>query len=143
VSVLHNEYERVTLRCLWNRSPSGRITADVTLRRGARILELLVRSNASVTLGVVRTSNEAGTGGSGFVRATSDDGDGHRYVIGSTKSFTSDLTAGGISKASVTRFDAFIGAEIAGASAVAGDQAANLMAQYIGGPSEVVQAVRR
>jgi hypothetical protein len=143
VSVLHNEYERITLRLLYNRSPSGRVVVDLTLRRGARFAEFLVKANSSTTLGIKRTTNEAGTGASGYVRATSNDGDGHRYIIGSLRSFTGDLTAGGISKASVTRFDAFVGAEVSGSSAVSGDQAANLMLQYIGSASETVQAVRR
>jgi hypothetical protein len=143
VSVLHNDYDRVTVRCLWNRSPVGRIHGDLTLRRGSRFLEAVIKSNSALTLGVTRAVNEAATAGTGFIRATSNDGNGNRYVLGSLKSFTSDLTAGGISKASVTRFDCIVGAEIAGSSAVAGDQAANLMAQYVGTPSEVVQAVRR
>lgn len=143
VSILYNDYDRVTLRCLWNRSPIGRIHGDLTLRRGSRFLEAVIKSNSSLTLGVSRAVNEASTAGSGFIRATSNDGSGHRFVIGSLKSFTSDLSVGAISKASVTRFDAIIGAEIAGSSAVSGDQAANLMAQYVGTPSEVVQAVRR
>lgn len=143
VSVLYNEYERVTVRCLWDVIPSGRIYADITLRRGSRFVEILMRSSVAMTLGVTRTTNETSVGGAGFVRAASNDVDGNRYVIGSLRSFTSDLNVGAISKASVTMFDAIIGSEIAGAIAVAGDQAANLMAQYIGVPSEVVQAVRR
>lgn len=143
VSVLHNEYERVTVRCLWNRTTSGRVHVDITLRRGSRFVEILMKCNAAATLGIVRATNEASTAGSGFVRATSNDAQGHRYIIGSTRTFTGDLVAGGISKASTVRLDAIVGAEIAGSAAVSGDQAANLMAQYIGTPDEVVQAVRR
>lgn len=143
VSVLYNDYDRVTVRILWARSPVGRIHGDLTLRRGSRFVEAVLKSNSSLTLGVTRGTNEAATAGSGFIRATSNDGNGNRYVLGSLKSFTSDLTAGAISKASVVRFDAIIGVEIAGSAAVSGDQAANLMAQYVGTPSEVVQAVRR
>lgn len=143
VSILHNEYERVTLRCLWDRSPSGRVFADITLRRGSRVVEVVLKVNSSATLGVVRGTNEAATAGSGFIRATSDDGDGHRYLIGSLRTFTSDLVAGGISKASVVRLDAIIGYEVDGSTAVAGDQAAQIMGQYVGTPSEVVLAVRR
>lgn len=143
VSVLYNEYDRITVRCLWNRSPVGRIHGDLTLRRGSRFLEAVIKSNSALTLGVLRAENEAATAGSGFIRATSNDASGHRYVLGSLRSFTSDLTAGGIAKASVTRFDCIIGAEIEGSSAVSGDQAAHLMAQYVGTPSEVVQAIRR
>lgn len=143
VSVLHNEYERVTVRCLWDVVPSGRIHADITLRRGSRFVEILMRSNAAMTLGVVRSTPEIAVAGAGFIRAASNDVDGNRYIIGSLRSFTSDLNAGSISKDSVTQFDAIIGVEIGGAIAVAGDTGADMMAQYIGVPSEVVQAVRR
>lgn len=143
LSVIHNEYERVTVRCMWDRSPSGRVYADLTLRRGSRYVEIIVKANAAATLSIARGTAEASTAGAGFIRATSNDASGHRYVIASLRSFTSDLVIGGISKASVTRFDAILGAEIAGSAAIAGDQAANLMGQYIGTPSEVVQAVRR
>lgn len=142
-SIAHNEYERVTLRCLWNVAPVGRVYADITLRRGSRFFEVVLKANVAATLGVVRATSEAASSGAGYVRATADDGDGHRYIIGSLRTFTGDLSAGGISLASTTRLDAMIGAEVGGSAAVAGDQADNLMAQYVGVPSEVVQAVRR
>lgn len=143
VSILHNEFERVTVRVMWDRSPSGRVYADFTLRRGARFVEIVIRANVAGSLGVVRASNEAGFAGSGYVRATSNDADGNRYVIGSRKTFTNDLTAGGIEMASSTLFDVIVGAEVGGAAAVTGDQAGDLMAQYVGTPEERVQGVRR
>lgn len=143
VSVLHNEYERVTIRALWNRSPSGRVMADITMRRGSYFVEILLKTNSATTLGVTRATNEAGTAGAGFVCATSDDAEGNRYIVGSLKTFTSDLTAGGISLASTVKLDAIVGVEKDGTTAVDGNQAADLMAQYVGIPSEVVQAVRR
>lgn len=143
IQLLYNDYERVTARLLWNRSPVGRITADLTLKRGSRFVEILMRISTSSTLGVVRGTNEAATSATGYVRATSNDLNGHRYVLGSSKTFTGDLTAGGISKTSVTKLDAFIGVEVAGSSAVAGDAAADLMQQYLASPAETVVAVRR
>lgn len=143
VSVLHNEYERVTVRCVWNVSPSGRVYADLTLRRGARYLEILMRASAATTLGIALATPEAGVGGAGFVAGSSNDADGNRYVIGSLRSFTGDLGAGGITKESSTRLDAIIGAQVGGSSAIAGDLAADLMVQYVGTPDETVQAVRR
>lgn len=142
-SILHNEYERVTIRLLYNRSPVGRVVVDLTLRRGARFVEIVMKSSSSATLGVTRTTNEASTSASGYVRATSNDAGGDRFIIGSTRSFTGDLTAGGISKASVIRLDAFIGAEVGGSSAITGDAGDALMLQYIGAGSETVQAVKR
>jgi hypothetical protein len=143
VSVLYNEYERVTIRLLWNRTPSGRVMADVTMRRGSYFVEVLLKSNSAVTFGIARATNEAGTSGSGFVRATSDDAEGNRYIIGSLRTFTGDLTAGGISLTSTVKLDAIIGVEKGGAAALDGNQADDLIKQYVGIPSEVVQAVRR
>ncbi len=142
-SIVHNEYERVTLRLLYTRAPSGRVVIDVTLRRGARFVEFVIKSNSSATLGATRTTNEASTLDSGYVRATSDDGDGHRFTMGSLQAFTNNLTAGAISRASTVRMDLFIGAEVDGASAVVGDRGDDLMLQYIGAGSENVQAVKR
>lgn len=143
VVVLRNEYELVTVRVMWDRTTSGRVWSDFILRRGSRFIEMVMKANASGTLGVVGSPNEAGTLGTGYVRATSNDAGGNRYVVGSARSFTNDLTAGGISKAAAVRFDAFIGFEFDGSSAITGDGAAALMAQYLGSPAEVVMAVNR
>lgn len=139
--LLHNEYDRVTLRLLFNQTPSGRYTVDFTVRRGARLVEIVVQSLLSSMLGVTRATNEAGTAGAGFVRATSDDASGDRYVIGSPKTFTNDLTAGGISIAATPRLYAFVGAEVGGSGAVAGDQAADIVNQYISALAEEVVGV--
>lgn len=143
VSVLHNTYERVTLRLVWDRTPNGRIYLDLTIRRGARYVEGLMRANAAGLMGVVRRDDEAGYLASGFVRATSNDVDGNRYVIGSREAFTDDLTAGGIAMTSTTRFDFIIGTEVDGEEAIDGDAGLDLMRQYIGTPEERVQGVRR
>lgn len=147
VSVLANNYERCAVRVVWARvaagATNGRLVMDITLRRGSLFAEIVLKCNSSTTLGVIRNVNEAGTAGTGFIRATSNDANGNRYVVGSLKSFTGDLTAGGFTKAAVTKIDAMIGIEVGGSSAVTGNTAANLMAQYVGVPSETVQAVRR
>lgn len=143
VSLLRNDPECCVLRLLFNMATPGRVTADVTLRRGSRFVEVYVQGEFSATLKIVRATTEAGTSGTGFVRATSNDANGNRYVIGSALTFTGDTTIGGISLAATTTLDAFIGVEAGGSSAVAGDQAANLFAQYLGAAPEQVQGVRR
>jgi hypothetical protein len=143
VVILHNEYEQVTVRVMWDRTTSGRVWSDFILRRGSRFIELVMKANASTTLGIVGGVNEASTAGTGFIRATSNDVGGNRYVFASSKTFTSDLVAGGISKASIVRFDAMIGYEFNGSSAASGDQASDIVAQYLGSPAEVVMAVKR
>lgn len=142
MSVLLNEPEMAVIRLLRTQSP-GRITVDVTLRRGSRFAELYVQSSFSSTLKVVRASAEAGTAGTGYVRATANDGAGNRYIVGSSLTHTTDTANGGLSLAATTTLDAFIGVIAAGSGAVAGDQAADLYSQYLGSPAELVQAVRR
>lgn len=142
VTVLRNQYDTVVVRLLESQAP-GRVTIDLLMRRGSRFVEVYVQAEFSSTLKLVRASTEAGTAGTGYVAATSNDGASNRYIIGSAKTFTADTTIGGISVSSAVTLDAFIGAVVGGGSAAAGDQAANLYAQYLGSPSEVVRAVRR
>ncbi|GAA1281567.1 hypothetical protein [Saccharothrix xinjiangensis] len=141
-SVLYNEPELVVIRLLRSQS-SGRITVDVSLRRGARTAELYVQAAYSSTLKVVRAAAEAGTAATGYVRATADDADGNRFIVGSALTHTADTAAGGISLAATTTLDAVVGVIAGGSGAVAGDQPADLFAQYLGAPAESVTAVRR
>jgi hypothetical protein len=144
VSLIHNELELVIVRALWaTASAPGRTTADLILRRGARFLELYARTSTSSAFKVVRATTEAGTAGTGYVRATTNDGDGNRYVVGSAQAFTNDTVTGGLSKTATTTLDAFIGVAVAGSAAVSGDQPDHLMQQYLGSPNELVVPVRR
>jgi hypothetical protein len=77
------------------------------------------------------------------LRATSNDGNGNRYVMGSSKATTKDTTNGGLDFASTKTFDFFLGAEIGGSGASANDQAADQCLQYLAPFTEVVRAVRR
>lgn len=142
VSLLRNEYDTVIARLLWALSP-GRVTVDLTMRRGSRFVEVYVQTSSSATVKIVRGSTEAGTSGTGYVAATANDGDGNRYIVGSALTHTSDTTNGGLSLAATTALDAFIGAVVGGSGAVSGDTATNLYSQYLGSPSEQVMAVRR
>lgn len=140
VTVIRNEMEAVIVRLI-KTITGGRVTVDVTLRRGSRFLEIYVQHQFGTTLKLSRTTAEAGTASTGYTVATAADADGNKYIIGSSKSFTSDNVQGGISKAATPSLDAFIGVVIA--AAPSGDTAANLFSQYLGSPSEMVQGVRR
>jgi hypothetical protein len=74
---------------------------------------------------------------------TSNDANGNRMIIGSARSHTADTTTGGISKASVTALDFYIGAVISATSPASGDAAADLQAQYIGTLPESTYYVKR
>lgn len=144
VSILRNEPEIIVLRLLWNTT-SGRVTGDLTLRRGTRFVEFYLQAQNSGTIKIVRGSAEAGSnGGSGeYVSATANDGAGNRYIVGSAKTNAQDLVNGGISIAATTAMDAFVGVIAGGSGAVSGDAGADLYGQYLGAPAELVQGVRR
>lgn len=142
VSVLRNDYEACVIRLLKDMNP-GRTTVDLTLRRGSRFVELYVQAEVAATLKVVRATTEAGSSATGTVTATANDAAGNRYTVGSARTFTADLVNGGLSVATATTLDAYIGCVIAGSGAASGDAATDLLAQYAGRRSEYVQAVRR
>lgn len=144
VTLIRNELEHVVVRLMWATAAApGRVTADLMLCRGARFLELYVQSQSSTTLAVARGVAEAGTAGTGHLRATVNDAAGNRYVVGSAQAFTTDLANGAISKAATRTLDVFLGVAAGGSGAVAGDTPADLTAQYLGTPGELVVPVRR
>jgi hypothetical protein len=142
VKLLYNEYELGVVRMLWSL-PVGRVTADLTLRRGSRLVELYLQTETSSTIKVVRGSAEAGTAALTYVSASANDSAGNRYIVGSAKSDITDVTNGGISTSAATAMDVFIGVVAGGSGAVVGDRAADLFAQYLGYPAEQVTGVIR
>ena len=140
LTVLRNDLECVTVRLTKSLAP-GRITVDLTLRRGSRLTEVYIQHQFGTTLKLVRATVEATTAFTGYLRATSADGNGHRFVIGSARTFTADNVNGGLSKATTPTLDAYVAIEPSGAAT--GDLAAQLFAQYLGAASETVKGVRR
>lgn len=142
-TLLRNDVEHVVLRLTASRSP-GRATLDLALRRGSRILEGYLQSGSSSTLAVYLRSLETNTSGaaSGYVVATGNDADGNRFAAGSARTFTAH-TNGGVSKASATALDFWVGVQAGGASPVSGDAVLDLRNQYIGALAEATYAVRR
>lgn len=139
VGILRNTPEETSIRLTRDVGAGGEITLDLSLRRGSRFVTGYLVRHASATLKIVLASAEAGStvtpaGASSAVAidATVNDGDGNRYVVGSAKSFVNDLANGGLSKASTTTLDFFVGSEIGGSSAAAGDTSEDLCLQYLG-----------
>lgn len=143
VTVLRNQPECVVVRVVYTPSAVGRVTVDVTLRRGSRFAELYLTASTSTTLRLGLATPEEGDAGTGYLVAEADDDAGNRYVVGSALDHTVDEEAGEISTSSTLTMDAFVGVEAGGSSAVPGDQAADLMAQYLGATAAAVKAVRR
>ncbi|MEU6234416.1 hypothetical protein [Kitasatospora sp. NPDC047058] len=142
-TILRNDLEQCVLRLTAPRSP-GRATLDLVLRRGSRILEGYLQSGSSSTLAVYLRTTETNTSAaaSGYVVATGNDADGNRFACGSARSFTAHAN-GGVSKASTTTLDFWLGVVAGGGSAVSGDAAIDLRNQYIGALAESTYVVRR
>lgn len=113
VSLLRNEPEMIVLRMVFAYQTITRITCDLTLRRGARHVEVFLQSQVSGQFKVVRPTAEIATSASGYIYAATDDSGGAVYIVGSALSVTNDLANGGISSsASVLYMDALIGTSV-------------------------------
>lgn len=139
VSVLRNDYECGVVRIVKALNP-GRVFVDFVVRRGSRFVEIYVQHQFGTTLKIVRSTPEASTASTGYLRATAADAQGNRFVVGSARSFTADNVNGGISKTATPTLDAFVGVEVA--APATGDAAADLFQQYLGSPAELVQGVK-
>lgn len=142
LSLTRNDFEMVALRFV-KSLVFGRVLMDVILRRGMRFAEIYLQRHASDRIGVVRTTGAAHTQTSGYVLANANDAAGNKTVIASARTFTADATSGGVSKTATTTLDAMVGVVLNGTSAVAGDAAGDLYAQYLGAAGEQVKGVRR
>lgn len=142
VTILRNDPEQCALRLTETRSPVGRITLDLTLRRGSRFVEGYLQRGDSGTLSAYLGAAEAYTNNTSYLVKTADDADGNRFTAGSARTFTAHAN-GGVTKASVTALDFFAGVTAGGGSAVSGDQAVNLRDQYVAAMPETTAAVRR
>lgn len=140
-SILRNDLECVSVRLTKALSGGGRVTMDLTVRRGGRLVEIYLQHQLGTTLKIVRSAAEAATASTGYLVATAADGAGNKYIIGSSRTFTNDVANGGISKAATPVLDAFIGVVVT--AAAAGDTAADLFKHYLGAPTETVAGVRR
>lgn len=145
LAVLRNDFEMVTLRLLKTRAPYGRISLDLSVRRGARFVEGYLETDTSTTLAAWLASAENSTvpASGGYSVATGNDPAGNRAIVGTARTFTGNSNNVRLHKTTVTAMDFFLGAVVGGGSAQTGDAAADLMDQYIGAPAEVTIAVRR
>jgi hypothetical protein len=141
-SVLRNDLEQCVVRLAVARSPVGRAYLDLTLRRGSRFVEGYLQRGDSGTLSVYLASAETLTDSTSYVVRSTNDADGNRVIAGSARNFDAHAD-GGLTKTSSTAMDFYLGVVAGGSSAVSGDQATHLQAQFIGALPEIVAAVRR
>lgn len=143
LTVLRNEYEAITLRLTKSFSPNGRLYCDLTLRRGSRVVEIYLQNEYGTNMKVVRATAATGAQTSGYVTASANDAAGNRYVVGSAGTFTADTVNGGVEKLATPVMDVMVSSVFNGNTAIAGDTAADLYAQYLGMPGEMIQGVKR
>lgn len=140
LTILRNDPEETILRLSWVSNP-GRVTVDLSLRRGARFVTGVMKRHASATIGLVMSTAEAATAFTGGLKATAADVDGNRYVIGSSRTITTTTGTASIAKAA-SSLDFFIGHEFSSAP-VSGDAASDLLSQYLGTVGDRTRAVIR
>lgn len=139
-TILRNDFEECVIRAVASTSGGGRTSVDFKLKRGSRFVEGYALTSVSTTLGVAPNNVTASASGTGYQVASAGT---HRAACGSARTFAVDNTNGGISKASTTSFDFWIGEVINAAAPSAGDAATDLRDQYIGSLPELTYAVRR
>jgi hypothetical protein len=147
VTILRNDPCEVLIRLTWDHAP-GRTTADLSLKRGSRFVGVYVTQYTASsplriddTLGTGTVSNQLT--GSGFIATTTSDGDGNQWVIGSAVACTAAGTFGLAANVTAQGLPAYIGCVAGGASALAGDLASDVNAQYLGAPTETERMILR
>lgn len=141
-SLLRNDFEQCVIRLLAVRSPVGRVMLDLTLRRGSRFAEGWLQRGDSGNLSVYLATSETCTDSTSYVVRTANDGDGNKTIAGSARNFDPHAS-GGLVRTSNVAMDFWLGVVAGGTSAVSGDAATDLRAQYCGAQPEITAAVRR
>lgn len=141
VNIIRNDFEECIIRLTSTVSGGGRTSVDLKLKRGARVVEGFMQTSVATTLKVApNNTTVSSTGVPGTQVSTTGT---HRAACGSARAFTADNANGGISRASTTVFDFWIGVVINGAAPQTGDAVTDLRDQYIGSMPELTYAVRR
>jgi hypothetical protein len=113
-TLLRNDPEMVILRLTKALAP-GRLTLDLTLRRGSRIVEGYMQRGTQADQLKVRLNTAetfVDTSAQGYLTATNDDADGNRFACGSARTFTANAN-GGVQKATTTSMDFWLGVSAA------------------------------
>ena len=139
VSILENRPEVGVFQYGASIAGGGRVTVDVTLRRGMRVALFQVAHNASVTLSASPNPTEAMTK-TNERELGSADGNGHKLMIGSPRTWSQTPATGLLYRVAQT-LTFYVGLELSGAGA--GDLALDLSMQAIGVLSETVRPSRK
>jgi hypothetical protein len=143
-TVVRNDHELVTVRLVGDANP-GRVSLDLTLRRGSRFVETYLQTDTATTKSWYRDVAEGGTApaSGAYIAATGDDVQGNRYFVAAANSATFMTTAGGVVKTATRTLDAALGSVVNGSAGSAGDLAPVLRDQYLRATAEQTMGVRR
>ena len=144
VQIIKNYAECGTLRFTSqaNTDGSGRLTFDVSLRRGARFFSIVINSYGTADeIHLERTTAEASTAGTGYIVSSSNDSEGNYFILGSPTTFSTDLTNGGIHLTG-TQMKAFLGYVLDGSSAAGQNTADNMRDAYLDSIYEYVRIIK-
>jgi hypothetical protein len=132
-SIIRNGYELCTVRLVKTATGGGRLSLDITLRRGARFVETYLQSSIAGTKAWYLATPAAGSAppSSGYVVGTANDAGGNRYLVTSAMMFAAQTTQGGLSASATPALDAGIGVVLGGSGAAAGDMAPTLRDHYL------------
>lgn len=118
-----------------------RVSVDLTLRRGERVVRGLISSSARTNMGVVFTANRSATDVTGGRMAASTDANGYRWVLSTPQAFV-NVANGGIRNLGLSsRFSWAFGFEPASAGTY--DTAQALIYQYMAATSETARVAAR
>ena len=144
VQIIKNYAECGTVRFTShaNTDGSGRLTFDVSLRRGSRYFSLIVHSYGTADeIRIQRTTTEASTAGTGYIRSTTNDSAGNFFILGSPTTHSTDTTEGGI-YLTATQLKAFIGFCFNGTSASGQNTPDNMRDSYLDYLYEHVRTIK-
>ena len=142
IQILKNAPQIATIRLTTHYNATtkdGRLVFDVTMKRGARHLEFVASQWTSQQLNIKTSSALAGTNSTGYIKQTSADGQGNKYIIGTPVTYTADTSNLGISVTSGT-VKGFIGGELASSSGA--NTSNSIRDQYIDSIYETVRVVK-
>ncbi len=143
IQILKNEPQIATIRLTTHydaTNKDGRLVFDITMKRGARHLEFVASQWQVQQLNVKAVTSLADTNDTGYIKATSSDGQGNKYIIGTPSTYTADTSNLGISVSGSTAVKGFIGGEIGTASGA--NTSDSIRDQYIDSIFETVRVVK-
>ena len=144
VNIIKNYAECGTVRFTSqaNTDGSGRLTFDVSLRRGSRYFSLIINSYGNADeIRIQRTATEASSSGTGYIVSSTNDSEGNFFILGSPNTFSSDLTEGGI-YLTATQMKAFVGFCLDGTSAAGENTPDNMRDSYFDYLYEHVRSIK-